>query len=143
MATEELRSKLVGLKEETWQLARESLEEGESQIYRALGAFIETLSGLIATRGTNAGLSNGLAQVPSAPELIPIFARYKGQKYDAQWDRSRINGGRGHCVLFRGQWVTPSAAATSISRTPVNGWRFWKYSRSNNTSGIIDELRGR
>ena len=49
--------------------------------------------------------------------------RYKGKTY--QMVVSRIDGGIGYSVLGR-TYKSPSAAAKSITKMEVNGWRFWK-----------------
>ena len=106
--------------------------------------------------GTNGPESPSLA-VPDSPipggvgsirnslpdaQVVPIFVHYRGQRYDAELDRSRIVGDRGQCVRFRDKWMAPSAAGTSIpTKNLVNGWRFWKYLRSDGNVGMIDELR--
>ena len=81
------------------------------------------------------------SRLPGA-QVVPIFVHYRGQKYDAELDRSRIIGVRGQCVRFRDKWMAPSAAGTSIpTKNLVNGWKFWKYLRSDGNVGMIDELR--
>lgn len=63
--------------------------------------------------------SRGLT-LPSGTELR---ARYKGQQYSAQ--------------ILDGKWLnldglefnSPSAAASAITGTTVNGWRFWEAKR--------------
>ena len=75
-------------------------------------------------------------------QVVQIFVNYRGQRYDAELDRSKIIGDRGRCVRFRDRWMAPSAAGTSIpTKNLVNGWRFWKYVRSDGNIGMIDELR--
>jgi len=81
------------------------------------------------------------SSMPDA-QVVPIFVHYRGQRYDAELDRSRIVGDRGQCVRFRDKWMAHSAAGTSIpTKNLVNGWRFWKYLRSDGNVGMIDELR--
>lgn len=81
-------------------------------------------------------------QPSSVSPLIPIFADYKGQRYDAQLDVSRISGSGGQCVLFHSRWMTTSNAANSIpTANNTNGWRFWRYRRDDGAIAIIDELR--
>ena len=66
-----------------------------------------------------------LPRAASNPQLVPIFKYYKGQKYEAELDRSRIVGDRGQCVRFRDKWMAPSAAGISIpTKNNVNGWQF-------------------
>jgi hypothetical protein len=56
-------------------------------------------------------------RVPAGTELR---ASYKGQTYLA-----RVNSGA--LELGGKRFDSPSAAAMSITRHPVNGWIFWKY----------------
>ena len=67
----------------------------------------------------------------------------EGVMHEAELDTRRISsGGQGPCVRFRGEWVTASKAANSITGTQVNGWQnFWRYHRPNGTVGPIQELR--
>lgn len=94
-----------------------------------------------ALQGTSSKASGTASS--SATSLVPIFVDYNGQRYDAELDRSRIHGGKGLCVLFRGRWMATSTAGTSIpTKNLVNGWRFWRYCRSDGSIGMIQELRG-
>lgn len=78
----------------------------------------------------------------SAATLIPIYVYYKGQRYDAELDQSRIHEARGSCVYINAKWMTTSAAGNSLpTKNFVNGWRFWKYKRTDGTTGVIEELR--
>ena len=136
-----LRHKLEELKDKTWTLARDSLDQGETEVYRSLVDMTERLAGL-ALKDKSSIAQTGL-DVPAACAVgqLPIFARYKNEKYDAELNVDRINGGRGACVRFRGQWQSPSAAAMLITGTRVNGWRFWKSFREDGSVGLIDEFR--
>jgi hypothetical protein len=77
--------------------------------------------GLIAPPGTF--VSRGL----HLPDGTRLRARYKGALHQA--------------VIVGGCWVdeegkehsSPSAAATSITGTNVNGWRFWEAKRPSDT----------
>jgi hypothetical protein len=53
------------------------------------------------------------------PAGTEFRAAYKGQTYLA-----RVEGGA--LVLNDKRYDTPSAAAMSITRNPVNGWTFWE-----------------
>jgi hypothetical protein len=136
MDTINLRMKLSELKDQTWQIARESLDQGDTLTYRTLTDFAERLTRLLAPLPNNKPADSEQA----SPTLIPIFARYKGTRYEGQLDPARNNGGRGHCALFDGEWRTASGAARHITKTMVNGWRFWKYIRKDGSIGLIDEL---
>ena len=60
---------------------------------------------------------------------------YKGQTY-----LGRVEGGA--LVLSGKRFDSPSAAAVSITRNPVNGWRFWE-ARLPGQAGwkILESLR--
>ena len=141
MASDELRSMLVRLKEETWRLARMSLDEGQTRIYRSLVEMTERLASLGGKDGyTNSSHLDGV-ESESESGLVSIFDRFKGDRHEARFNGNRVNGGRGNCVFFRGQWLTASAAARLITNTQINGWRFWRYLRGDGTMGVIEELR--
>lgn len=84
-----------------------------------------------------------LRQRAMTSSFTRIFAMRKGETYEAELDTRRISsGGQGACVRFRGDWITASKAANSITGTQVNGWQnFWRYHRSDGTNGPIQELR--
>ena len=69
------------------------------------------------------------------PAGSELRATYKGQTYLA-----RVEGGA--LVLGGKRYDSPSAAAMSITGTPVNGWTFWEY-RFPGQSGwkILKSLR--
>ena len=74
--------------------------------------------------------------------LIPVFAHYFSERYEAQMDTFRIDdNGRGVCIQFQNEWQAPSAAARIITGTEVNGWKFWKYRRGDGTEAVINEFR--
>lgn len=136
MASTAMDSKLRTLRDETLKLARESLDEGQLVAYRTLNEFAERITGLLVPTTRQSS-----EVVPHARTIVSIWARYKGTRYDAELDTSRIEGGRGHCVRFRDQWMSVSAAAVSITGNAVNGWRFWRYRRDDGRAALIDELR--
>ena len=49
--------------------------------------------------------------------------RFKGKLYEMVV--SRVGGGIGYSVSGK-TYKSPSAAAKSITKMEVNGWRFWK-----------------
>ena len=63
--------------------------------------------------------SRGLV-LPSGTELR---ARYKGQQYLAKIENGKWVG------LDGLEFTSPSAAASAITGTTVNGWRFWEAKR--------------
>ena len=133
MEYQNLHLKLAELKDQTWHLARESLDHGRKDIYHMLTDFVERLTELTADD-----------VVGPKPTTIPISKRYNGILYEAQLDTSRINGDSGQCVLINGQWMTVSGAAkhaTNGEARSTNGWIWWTYRRDNGTVGQIDGLR--
>ena len=84
-------------------------------------------------------------QSTSAPERIPISAKYRGVTHKALLDTSRISDdgrGKGKCVWFRSEWMTASGSARSITHNAVNGWNnFWRYKRDDDSEGPIAEIR--
>jgi hypothetical protein len=71
------------------------------------------------------------------PEATKLRANYKGTTYWAE-----IRGGK--WVDDQGKFRTsPSDAASAISGTNVNGWRFWHAQRPGDTEWRrLDELKG-
>ena len=141
----EIDLKIIQLKDQTWQIARESLDNGETRIYRSLTDIAERLTKLIGPSDESQVVNNQKA------EMLPIFARYNGKRYEAELDVNRIDGGRGKCVLMEGEWWSTSGSAIYIKINSINftknpstnGWRqFWKYKdESSNTEQPIDRLR--
>ncbi len=142
---ENLNDRLTELLDQTWQIARETLDRKETRVYRSLTDIAEKLTDLIGSA------EKSPASVNRKEDLLPIFARYQGERYEAQLDTTRIHGGRGQCVLMEGSWWSTSGSAIHIkqnSAKPPNrpetaGWTdFWKYNdKSSNTEQTIDGLR--
>ena len=126
------------LRDDAWVLARAALDSGRLHAYRGLTHVVELLTSLASSSEQDTSEHAGS---DGNSESLSIFARYKGTTYDAKLHQGRINGGRGACIRFREQWMTVSAAATAITDTSVNGWRFWRYRRPDGGTGLIDELR--
>ena len=75
------------------------------------------------------------ARPTTALEEIPIFARYKGRRFEAVLLPN-------HHVHFAGQeHRSPSGAARSITGRQVNGWMFWRYADEKGHEHPIDSLR--
>ena len=72
---------------------------------------------LVAT--PSPGPSDWLAKGVRFPAGTEFRAHYKGQTHLA-----RVDGGA--LVIGGKRYDSPSAAAMSITRSPVNGWRFWE-----------------
>lgn len=140
MATQDLGPQLLKVREEVWRLAQQCLDQEQIQVYRGLTEIAERLTSFSRVIQERLELSKGAMSSKSLLKT-PVFARYKGARYDAELDMTRINGGRGACIMRQGKMLTPSKAAHEITGTSVNGWRFWKYHRPDRTEGMIDELR--
>jgi hypothetical protein len=136
---QELQRRARTLRDQAWELARDSLDQGEVQLYGVLEELVRQLTGLIAPSSVGENGSSG-----SKSALVPIHKRYNGVLHRAELDRSRINGRSGHCILLAGQWMTVSGAyqyATKRGGSNQNGWLFWRYLRDDGTEGQIDEFR--
>lgn len=130
----ELDTELIQLRDQTWRIARKSLESKETRIYRSLTDIAEKLTSLIGSTDKSPVDTNQKA------EMLPIFARYKDKKTEAQIDVTRI-GDRRLCVLMEGRWWTVSGSANHFTDGQVNGWRqFWRYTK-NGISTPIEELK--
>lgn len=141
----ELNNEILQLREQTWQIARECLDSGETRMYRVLTDIAERLTNLIN--------SSGKSKVNSmdAGKMIPIFALYDGQKYRAELDVSKIDGDW-RPVFMEGKWWSVSGSAMYIkkntmnppSKSETNGWVFWKYAdERSNKEKAIDRLRAK
>jgi len=128
-----IEQKINQLRNQAWDLARESLELGETNIYRGLTDIVERLTKLVGN------VENVNNEVITSSEMISIFAHYKGKMYEAKLDPKRIVGGRDTCVFYDGKWWTPSGSAVHITQTSVNGWlHFWKYKKGIEEVSITD-----
>lgn len=97
---------------------RRSEEMTENEVLR------EVLGLTKPTRGSNVATTDtgGIAWVSKGvvfPHGTQFRATYKGQQFTAIVKNGALtmNGKR---------FTSPSAAAVSITRNPVNGWRFWE-----------------
>lgn len=141
----DMEMKIIQLRDQTWQIARDSLDSGETRIYRTLTDIAEKLTSLISSSG------KGQIGNINTGKMIPIFARYKDERHEAELDVDRIDRGGRPCVLMEGKWWTTSESAIHIKKTSTNppkrpetnGWDFWKYiDESSNIEQPIDRLRG-
>lgn len=94
---------------------------------------------LIPAEKENEGVdeqNKNAGHIPKVEEKsIAIFARYKGQRFEATLLPD-------HRVLFNGQeFTSPSAVATAVTNTNVNGWRFWYYLDQKDRKRPINDLR--
>lgn len=135
---ENLQFKLRELTNESWKLAREALDEKEPKAYHALLRVTEVLNDVIQDEDSQERTGTTTEQAKS----IPIFVQHHGERFEAAFHPKRVyRYGHSDCVLFEDRFRTPSAAARSITGYNVNGWRFWRYRRSDGSTGIIDQLR--
>ena len=121
------------------------LELGETQKFLALADIEVRLKALISHTGDPHPVRSGPHAATPDSKQTEIFARYKGYTYLATLDWSRINGGRGRCVLVpdSNEWLTVSAAARTVTETNVNGWRFWSYIDERGAPSPVDSIRNR
>jgi hypothetical protein len=101
---------------------------------------LRQLLGLPTRKGTStqpgaAAPGDWIAKGVRFPAGTEFRAAYKGQTY-----LGRVEGGT--LVLSGKRFDSPSAAAVSITRNPVNGWRFWQ-ARLPGQAGwrVIESLR--
>lgn len=141
----ELENHISQLKEQTWELARQSLDAGNTLAFRTLTDIVEKLTNLIvSTKKTNIEIKN-------EDHLIPIFSYYGGKRHLAKIDGSKIFGDIGQCVLMDGKWWSVSSAAIEIVKNSINppvnpnrnGWKFWNYVDASGKQQSIDKLRNK
>lgn len=99
-------------------LRRASEEVTENDVLRQLLG-LQARKGTSTSREPSAAVpGDWIAKGVRFPVGTEFRATYKGQTYLA-----RVEGGA--LVLSGKRFDSPSAAAVSITRNPVNGWRFW------------------
>ena len=69
----DIEMKIIQLRDQTWQIARDSLDSGETLIYRTLTDIAEKLTNLISSSDKNQ------IDISNTGKMIPIFALYKGK----------------------------------------------------------------
>jgi hypothetical protein len=89
----------------------------ENDVLRDLLRLPPKEPGPVATPGPAPG--DWVAKGVRFPAGTEFRAHYKGQTHLA-----RVDGGA--LVIGGKRYDSPSAAAMSITRSPVNGWRFWE-----------------
>ena len=140
-----LSERVMRVRDELWQLAKEHLEGGDMEVYDALRSSAEQItraSNAATTRQDGSGTrAANEGKRPTDKTATSIFKQYKGDLYRAEYIPSHRSGGQDDCVYYQGQWMTPSGAAMKITNGNVNGWRFWCYKREDGTSTPIDDLR--
>jgi len=72
---------------------------------------------------------------------IPHGTRLRRKIYKGREWRAEVRDGRIYVEGTSQAYYTPSAAAASITKNPVNGWSFWQYQKENGAWGPLDELR--
>ena len=143
MNADQVDNRLGELIAEIHALESHVLEAGETQKFLALADIEVRLKSLIGDTTDLDASRNATAS--SFPKVAPVdvFAIYKGNRYQATLDHTRINGGRGRCVRLpdADDWLTVSAAAWKITETRVNGWLFWKYIDEHGSPNVVDVIR--
>ncbi len=99
-------------------MRRASEEVTENDVLRQLLGLPSRKDSSSATPGPGSGdwVTKGV-RFPAGSELR---ATYKGQTHLARVESGAL-------VLGGRRYDTPSAAAMSITGSPVNGWTFWEY----------------
>ena len=148
----DLPKAVYALRAQTSSLAQACLAEDRLEAFQELNRLIVDLTRLGQRLADGNSLPTGDHQVTEVrdkdasnlPEhQLPIFRRYKGQRYQAVLDRDRIGPhGRGKCILIDGNWLSASDSAQKITKTPVNGWvNFWRYLIRPGIERPIDDIR--
>jgi len=74
----------------------------------------------------------------SFPAGTEFMADYKGKSYSGVVKDGKLELSDGH------KFSTPSAAAVHVTKTNVNGWRFWRCKLPGNSQYVlIERLRGK
>ena len=158
MTNDEILERIIVIRDDVLEIARASLTTGDVVKFSKLNEVAVTLTELAPVdisvgvpRSPSAvgrdytaptGLDAGPGQRNSMLQVVPVFARYHGTRYDAELDTSRIgSNGRGECINFRGKWMTPGRATALITTTRPGAWRFWRFARPDGTEGRIQEIR--
>ena len=134
-----MKEKLIRLRDLAWELARESMESGNSAVY---GDLIDLVPKLTKHINEPAERVNGVGRQVAQRGHIRVFAKYRREDYEAEFDPSRMSGTRGRCVKYNGEWLAASKAAMEITDgSAVNGWLFWKYRSDDGFDRSIDDFR--
>lgn len=140
---ETIEQQLTQLRDQAWTIARESIDRGETSIYRSLVEIVERLTILTSRQ------QQLKSDCTNDDDIIPIFKVCEGKRYEAQLDIKRLRTGDNKFIKFNGQWKAPSTAAIEIkkslknppSKPETNGWNFWKYKDEQHRERSIDSLR--
>jgi hypothetical protein len=74
----------------------------------------------------------------SFPAGTEFMADYKGKSYSGVVKDGKLELSDGH------KFSTPSAAAVHVTKTNVNGWRFWRCKLPGNSQYVlVERLRGK
>jgi hypothetical protein len=98
-------------------LRRPSEDVTENEVLRELLKLPAKRQSAASTRGSEPG--DWVAKGVRFPPGTEFRANYKGQTYLARVDNGAL-------VLNGERFDTPSSAAMSITKVPVNGWTFWE-----------------
>ena len=158
MPNDDILVRIREIRDDVLEIASKSLIAGDVPTFETLNEVAVTLTELTPSEGgvrvprspstvgredtAGTGLETGSEQSAFTLQVVPVFARYHGTRYDAELDTSRIgSNGRGECIRFRGEWMTPGRATALITTTRPGAWRFWRYDRPDGAVGRIQEIR--
>lgn len=121
------REWLHGLQEQVLEQAKTSLRGGDSEAYHILMEFAERLQKLAPDQKQQ---SYKLVEISSVnglhrAEVVPDF----------------IAEGKNRCVVFDGQFHTPSGLGSKLMGYQVNGWIWWQYLNEKGETRPIDDFR--
>ena len=122
-----IREWLHELQEQVLDRAKTSLQEGDSEAYHVLTEFAERLQKLSPD------------QKPKTYQLIEIFS-VNGQ-HRAELVPDFIADGKNKCVVFDGQFHTPSGLGSKLMGYQINGWVWWQYKNGKGETRPIDDFR--
>ncbi len=164
MTIDDILGRIRDLRNEVLEVARESINFGEVAMFNKLNEVAVIMTELSSSNG-GAKLQPGMKEIggksidrqslairtslgidptlrSSTSQIIPVFASYRGTRHEGELDTSRIRiTGRGECIKFGGNWMTPGKATSLINTNRPSGWRFWRYVRTDGTEGRIQEIR--
>ena len=164
MTNSAIRERIESVRDEILEIAKISLSLGDVNSFNSLNevavVLTEVTSGheqhhrrhhLYKTSGDfnsqhagrrSMGLNHEPPPINTLPQVLPVYATYRGSRHDGELDPSRIlENGRGDCLHFRDNWMTPAKAMSFVNRNRQSAWRFWRYTRADGTEGRIQEIK--
>jgi hypothetical protein len=118
-------------------MRRSSESVSENDVLRQLLGLPPASSSASAETSTRASPADWVTKGIRFPAGAEFRATHKGQTYLARVEAGAL-------VLGGRRFTSPSSAAVSITKTNINGWRFWQFRFPGQTSWrSLDSLRHR